>query len=96
MTFTSQDANLKSAKVVASIPDHICLTQVDCNNVLLDFIHALQGLPASRHLPSGRGGKNLLDDLSKLMTAVNADNFDPNDYSAYSKRFFTESPTMSS
>ncbi|KAI1584778.1 hypothetical protein PtrCC142_012217, partial [Pyrenophora tritici-repentis] len=30
----------------------------------------------SRHLPSSRGGKNLLEDLSRLMTAVNADEFD--------------------
>lgn len=44
--------------------------------MLLDLIHALQGLSATRRLPSCRGGKNLLDDLSKLMTAVNADSID--------------------
>jgi hypothetical protein len=49
--------------------------QAELNNVLLDLTHALQGLLASRHLPSCRGGKNLLDDLSKLTTAVNADDF---------------------
>lgn len=50
--------------------------QVELKDILLDLIHALQRLPASRHLPSGRGGKNLLDDLSNLMLAVNADDFD--------------------
>lgn len=45
-------------------------------DILLDLIHALQGVPVSRHLPSSRGGKNLLDDLSKFMTAVNTNNFD--------------------
>lgn len=36
----------------------------------------LSKVPASRHLRSSRGGKNLLDDLSKLMSAVNADALD--------------------
>ncbi|KAF1357805.1 hypothetical protein EJ07DRAFT_22177, partial [Lizonia empirigonia] len=45
----------------------------DC---LVALVSALQTLPASRHLPSTRGGKNLLEDLSRLMTAVNADDFD--------------------
>lgn len=36
----------------------------------------LQTLPASRHLPSSRGGENILDDLSKLMTAINTDDLD--------------------
>ncbi|PZC90098.1 hypothetical protein A1F95_09792 [Pyrenophora tritici-repentis] len=42
----------------------------DC---LVALVSALQTLPASRHLPSTRGGKNLLEDLSRLMTAVNTD-----------------------
>ncbi|KAH7108768.1 hypothetical protein B0J11DRAFT_449461 [Dendryphion nanum] len=50
------------------------LTGKELLDLYLDMINALQGLPASRHLPSGRSGKNLLDDLSKLMTAVNANN----------------------
>lgn len=36
----------------------------------------LSKVPASRHLRFSRGGKNLLDDLSKLMSAVNADALD--------------------
>ena len=53
-----------------------CLMQVELKDNLLDLIHAIQGLPASRHLPSGRGGKSLFDDVSKLMVAVIADDFD--------------------
>ncbi|KAF2621537.1 hypothetical protein BU25DRAFT_426436 [Macroventuria anomochaeta] len=71
-----QNVNFQPAKAMLSTPDRNCLMQAELNNVLLDLIHAVQGLPASRHLPSCRGGKNLLDDLSKLMTAVNADNVD--------------------
>ncbi|KAH8726801.1 hypothetical protein GQ44DRAFT_758368 [Phaeosphaeriaceae sp. PMI808] len=38
---------------------------------------ALQNLPVSRHLPSNRrGGKNLRDDLSKIVVAVNAEYLD--------------------
>ncbi|KAJ4333150.1 hypothetical protein N0V95_009496 [Ascochyta clinopodiicola] len=48
----------------------------ETQNLLVALISALQTSPASRHLPSCRGGKNLLDDLSKLITAVNADDFD--------------------
>jgi hypothetical protein len=48
----------------------------ETQDFLVALVSALQTLPASRHLPSSRGGKNLLDDLSKLMTAVNADDFD--------------------
>ncbi|KAI1524152.1 hypothetical protein PtrSN001C_011160, partial [Pyrenophora tritici-repentis] len=43
---------------------------------LVALVSALQTLKASRHLPSSRGGKNLLEDLSRLMTTVNADEFD--------------------
>jgi hypothetical protein len=63
-------------KVVYSIPSQCYLTRAELRDLLLDLIHALQGLPASRHLRSNRGGKNLLEDLSKLMTAVNAGNFE--------------------
>jgi hypothetical protein len=48
----------------------------ETQDFLVALVSALQTLPASRHLPSSRGGKNLLDDLSKLMTVVNADDFD--------------------
>ncbi|PVH91134.1 hypothetical protein DM02DRAFT_664311 [Periconia macrospinosa] len=48
----------------------------ETQDLLISLVSALQTLPASRHLPSHRSGKNLLDDLSKLMTAVNADDFD--------------------
>jgi hypothetical protein len=51
-------------------------TYTETQDFLVALVSALQTLPASRHLPSSRGGKNLLDDLSKLMTAVNADNFE--------------------
>jgi hypothetical protein len=63
-------------KVVYSISCQCYLMRAELRDLLLDLIHALQGLPASRHLRSNRGGKNLLEDLSKLMTAVNADNFE--------------------
>jgi hypothetical protein len=45
----------------------------DC---LVALVSGLQTLPASRHLPSTRGGKNLLEDLSSLMTAVNHNDLD--------------------
>ena len=48
----------------------------ETQDFLVALVSALQTLPASRHLPSTRGGKNLLEDLSRLMTAVNADDFD--------------------
>ncbi|KAF2174644.1 hypothetical protein K469DRAFT_648111 [Zopfia rhizophila CBS 207.26] len=48
----------------------------DLQTLALTLISALQILPASRQLCSSRGGKNLLDDLSKLMSAVNSDDFD--------------------
>lgn len=50
--------------------------QVELKDILLDLLIAFQSLPASRHLPSSRGGKSLLDDLSKLIVAVIADDFD--------------------
>lgn len=50
--------------------------QVELKDILLDLLIAFQTLPASRHLPSNRGGKSLLDDLSKLIVAVIADDFD--------------------
>jgi hypothetical protein len=43
---------------------------------LVALVTALQNLPACRHLPSTRGGMNLLEDLLRLMTAVNADDLD--------------------
>ncbi|KAJ9129857.1 Rhodopsin kinase [Pleurostoma richardsiae] len=42
----------------------------------LDLVSALQGLRASRLLPSRGGGKNLFSDLSKLNAAINSDDFD--------------------
>ncbi|KAF1934996.1 hypothetical protein EJ02DRAFT_507271 [Clathrospora elynae] len=51
-------------------------TYEDTQDFLVALVSALQTLPASRHLPSSRGGKNLLKDLSRLMTAVNANDFD--------------------
>lgn len=49
--------------------------QVGLKDILLDLIIDFQCLLDSHHLPSSRGGKNLLDDLSKLMSAVSADGF---------------------
>jgi hypothetical protein len=49
---------------------------IETQDFLVALVSALQTLSASRHLPSIRGGKNLLEDLSRLMTAVNADDFD--------------------
>lgn len=51
---------------------------IETQDLLVALVSALQTLPASRHLPSSRGGKNLLEDLSRLMTAVNTDDFDVN------------------
>lgn len=50
--------------------------QTELKNIFLDLIHALQGLPVSRHLRSSHGSKNLLDNLSKLMSAVITNDFD--------------------
>lgn len=50
--------------------------QVELKDILLDLLIAFQSLPASRHLPSSCGGKSLLDDLSKFIVAVIADDFD--------------------
>ncbi|RYN85705.1 hypothetical protein AA0119_g13200 [Alternaria tenuissima] len=48
----------------------------ETQDFLVALVSALQALPAARHLPSCRSGKNLLEDLSRLMTTVNADDFD--------------------
>lgn len=53
-----------------------CLMQVELTNIFLGLILSLQGLSASQRLLSSRGGKNLLDDLSELTLAVNANDFD--------------------
>ncbi|KAF1970865.1 hypothetical protein BU23DRAFT_510832 [Bimuria novae-zelandiae CBS 107.79] len=45
-------------------------------NSLLDLIYALQGLPATRSLPSTRNNVNLFGDLLELSSAVNSGNFD--------------------
>ncbi|KAF2193607.1 hypothetical protein K469DRAFT_239099 [Zopfia rhizophila CBS 207.26] len=45
-------------------------------NCLLELIHALQGLPATRSLPSSRGNRDLLGDLLALSSAVYSDDFD--------------------
>lgn len=52
------------------------LMQVELKNTLLDLIAALVGLPASRHLPSIRGDKNLRTDLSRVLVAVDANDLD--------------------
>lgn len=49
--------------------------QVKLKNILLNLLLVLQSLPASRHLPSNRRNKSLLEDLSKLIVAVIADDF---------------------
>jgi hypothetical protein len=49
---------------------------IGLKNVLLDLIHAMQGLPASRSLPSTRGNRDLFGDLSSLNSAIYSDNFD--------------------
>ena len=52
------------------------LTPVGLKDILLDLILALQSLPTSRLLPSKGANKNLFIDLSRLNSAVNADDFD--------------------
>src|SRR5712691_8051718 len=42
------------------------LTCIGRRNLVLDLILALQILPASRLLPSSRGGRNLFDNLLRL------------------------------
>ncbi|RYP33633.1 hypothetical protein DL766_003382 [Monosporascus sp. MC13-8B] len=48
----------------------------DLQNLTLDLLLALQGLRVSRLLPSTGGGKNLFNDLLRLNSAVNSDDFD--------------------
>ena len=45
-------------------------------NLSLDFILALQALPASRLLPPISARKNLFSDLSRLSSSINSDEFD--------------------
>lgn len=52
------------------------LTSTGPKNSLLDLIHALQGLSATRSLPSNQGNRDLLGDLLALSSAVYSDNFD--------------------
>ncbi|KAI9036229.1 uncharacterized protein KD926_002197 [Aspergillus affinis] len=46
-------------------------------NLYLDLILALQALPASRILRSVSGSSNIFSDLSRLGSAVNSNDFDP-------------------
>ena len=45
---------------------------IEAQDLLIPLVSALQTLQTSRHLPPCRGGKNLLDNLLKLMTAFAA------------------------
>ncbi|KAB2099592.1 hypothetical protein AG0111_0g12093 [Alternaria gaisen] len=53
----------------------IFLTSTRPKNSLLDLIHALQGLSATRSLPSNQGNRDLLGDLLALNSAVYSDTF---------------------
>ena len=55
----------------------LCISNAytETQDLLVALVLALQSLPASRYLPSGRGGKNVFDDLLKLITAFNTDDF---------------------
>ena len=60
---------------------YYCATSNACTetqDLAVALVSALLSLPASRHLPSCRDRKNLFDDLSRLLTAVNADDFNIN------------------
>ncbi|OCK78451.1 hypothetical protein K432DRAFT_427264 [Lepidopterella palustris CBS 459.81] len=63
-----------------SVSDPITvLSQIDSEGLqdhALDLVLALQSLPASRHLPSSSGGKNIFGDLSRLSSAINTGDFD--------------------
>lgn len=50
--------------------------QVELKDILFDLLNVLQIFPASRHLPSCRGGKSLRQDLSKIVLALDVDDFD--------------------
>lgn len=52
------------------------LTSTGSEQSLLDLIHALQGLSATRSLPSNQGNWDLSVDLAALYVAVNSRNFD--------------------
>ncbi|KAF2844440.1 hypothetical protein T440DRAFT_353928, partial [Plenodomus tracheiphilus IPT5] len=68
---TYEDVGIpETAQVLGSVGNE------ETQDYLVALVSTLQTPPASRHLPSTRGGKNLLEDLSRLMTAVNADDFD--------------------
>ena len=51
--------------------------RADLQNLALDLLLALQSLRISRLLRSSGSGKNLFSDLSRLNSAVNSDDFDP-------------------
>ena len=54
----------------------LSLTDIGLQNLALDLISALLLLPASRILRSHTGNKNFFDDLLRLNSAVNSDDFD--------------------
>ena len=55
----------------------VCISDAgtETQDILIGLSSVLQTLPVSRNLHLKRSGRNLLNDLSKLMTAVNADGF---------------------
>ncbi|PGG98196.1 hypothetical protein AJ80_09574 [Polytolypa hystricis UAMH7299] len=62
---------------VSCTPDALeQLGQDDLQNITLDLLSALQGLPISRLLRSSGGGKNLFSDLIRLNSAINSGDFD--------------------
>jgi Fungal protein kinase len=54
----------------------ISLTDIGLRNLALDLVTALQGLPASRVLPSSTGRGHIYGDLLNLNAAIYADGFD--------------------
>ncbi|KAK7421733.1 hypothetical protein QQZ08_009821 [Neonectria magnoliae] len=52
------------------------LSQEELQNLAFSLLSALQVLPIVRHLRSNSGGRNLLSDILKLISALNSDDFD--------------------
>ncbi|KAF3768220.1 hypothetical protein M406DRAFT_109223 [Cryphonectria parasitica EP155] len=77
--FRASFSSICEGASVSCTPDALeQLSQDDLQNVVLDLLFALPNLPTIRFLRSKTGHGTLRNDLLKLISAVNSDNFDFN------------------